>query len=389
MTRLGIYIQVPFCQTKCTYCNFHTGVVSAGRFAPYAEAVCREIRGHCELYRAAGVELPERVEKAVVDTVYVGGGTPSLLEPELLQGMMEAIQGTFAAELSEVTLEADPETVEAEKAAAWVRAGINRVSFGLQSFLDKELVAAGRMHRRADIYRAVPILREAGIRNISFDLIAGLAFQTKESWRESLEELGKLGPEHVSVYLLEVDEGSRLGKELLAGGARYSAGAVPSDDLMADFYEMACEFLEAAGYHHYEISNWAKPGFESKHNLKYWRREPYLGFGAGAHSFSGTQRWANAHDAAEYVGAIQAGRLPAEQLETVTRESALEEELFLGLRQLDGIDVGRIEREYGVALGMRFRPLESAGLVTRDGDVVRLAPAKLSVSNEVFVELMR
>ncbi len=159
------------------------------------------------------------------------------------------------------------------------------------------------------------ILREAGIQNISFDLIAGLAFQTKESWIESLEELGKLGPEHVSVYLLEVDEGSRLGKELLAGGARYSAGAVPSDDLMADFYEMACEFLEAAGYHHYEISNWAKPGFESKHNLKYWRREPYLGFGAGAHSFSGTQRWANAHDAAEYVGAIQAGRLPAEQRE--------------------------------------------------------------------------
>jgi len=389
MTRQGIYIQVPFCQTKCTYCNFHTGVVSAGRFAPYAEAVCREIRGHRELYRAAGVELPERFEKAVVDTVYFGGGTPSLLEPELLQRMMEAIRGTFAAELSEVTLEADPETVEAEKAEAWVRAGINRVSFGLQSFSDKELAAAGRMHRRADIYRAVPILREAGIGNISFDLIAGLAFQTKESWRESLEGLGKLGPEHVSVYLLEVDEGSRLGKELLAGGARYSAGAVPGDDLMADFYEMACEFLEAAGYHHYEISNWAKPGFESKHNLKYWRREAYLGFGAGAHSFSGTQRWANAHDAAEYVGAIQAGRLPAEQVEGVTRESALEEELFLGLRQLDGIDVGRIEREYGVALGMRFRPLESAGLVMRDGDVVRLAPARLSVSNEVFVELMR
>ena len=389
MTRLGIYIQVPFCQTKCTYCNFHTGVVSAARFAPYAEAVCREVRGHRELYRASGVELPVGFEKAVVDTVYFGGGTPSLLDPQLLQRMMEAMRGTFAIELSEVTLEADPETVEVGKATAWVRAGINRVSFGLQSFSDKELVAAGRMHRRADIYRAVPILREAGIQNISFDLIAGLAFQTKESWIESLEELRKLGPEHVSVYLLEVDEGSRLGKELLAGGARYSAAAVPSEDLMAGFYEMACEFLGAAGYHHYEISNWAKSGFESKHNLKYWRREPYLGFGAGAHSFSGTERWANAHDAAEYVGALQAERLPAEQRETVTRESALEEELFLGLRQLDGIDVGRIEREYRVALGTRFEPLESAGLVTRDGDVVRLAPARLSVSNEVFVELMR
>lgn len=389
MTKVGIYVQVPFCQTKCTYCNFHTGVVSSGRFAPYVDAVCREIRGHRELYRAAGVELPPGFETAVVDTVYFGGGTPSLLEPDLLQRMMEAIRQTFAAELKEVTLEADPETVEAGKAAAWVRAGINRVSFGVQSFSDKELVASGRMHRRADIHRAVPILRDAGIRNISFDLIAGLPFQTEETWSESLLELEKLEPEHVSVYLLEVDEGSRLGKELLAGGKRYSAGAVPSDDDMADFYETACDVLEAAGYHHYEISNWAKPGFESKHNLKYWRREAYLGFGAGAHSFSGTQRWANAHDAAAYVGAIMAERLPLEQLEPVTRTSALEEELFLGLRQLDGIDLGRIEREYGVALGTRFSSLESAGLVMREGEVVRLAPAKLSISNEVFVELMK
>jgi oxygen-independent coproporphyrinogen-3 oxidase len=389
MNKLGIYVQVPFCQTKCTYCNFHTGVVPSGRFSPYAEAVCAEIRGHRELYRAAGVKLPEGFEKAVVDTVYVGGGTPSLLEPGLLQGMTEAIRETFAVELREVTLEADPETVEAEKAAAWVRAGINRVSFGAQSFSDKELIAAGRMHRRADIYRAAGILRESGIRNISFDLIAGLPFQTKRSWKESLEELGKLGPEHVSVYLLEVDEGSRLGKELLAGGVRYSAAAVPSDDEMADFYETACAFLADLGYHHYEISNWAKPGFESKHNLKYWRRTPYLGFGAGAHSFSGTERWANAHDAAEYVGAIQAARIPVEQREVVTRASALEEELFLGLRQLDGIDVARIEREYEVALGARFGPLESAGLVERSGDVVRLAPGKVSISNEVFVELMK
>ena len=387
--RLGIYVQVPFCQTKCTYCNFHTGVVSSARFWPYVAAVCREIRGHQELYRAARVGLAEGFENAVVDTVYIGGGTPSLLEPGLLLGMMEAIRGTFRTELSEVTLEADPETVEVEKAAAWVRAGISRVSFGLQSFSDKELAAAGRMHRRADIYRAVPILREAGIRNISFDLIAGLPYQSETSWKESLEELARLDPEHVSVYLLEVDEGSRLGKELLAGGARYSASAVPSDDEMAEFYETASAFLGAAGYQHYEISNWAKPGFRSSHNLKYWRREAYLGFGAGAHSFSGTARWANAHDAAEYLGAIAAGRIPVEQCEKVTRESALEEELFLGLRQLDGIDVARIEREYGVALGARIGPLESAGLVERDGNVLRLAPGKVSISNEVFVELMR
>jgi oxygen-independent coproporphyrinogen-3 oxidase len=405
MRKLGIYVQVPFCQTKCTYCNFHTGVVASSRFAPYVEAVCWEIRKHWELLKAAGVDWDGRLgrsgavplrrngeisgEDMVVDTVYIGGGTPSLLDSANLQNILDAIRSTLTAELAEVTLEADPETIEAEKAVAWVRAGINRVSFGLQSFSDKELVAAGRMHRRADIYRAVPILREAGIRNISFDLIAGLPHQTKESWRQSLEELAVLAPEHVSVYLLEIDEGSRLGKELLHGGGRYSAGAVPSEDEMADFYEMAQGVLRAAGYHHYEISNWAKPGFESRHNLKYWRREPYLGFGAGAHSFSGTERWANAHDAAGYVTAVQGGRLPVEQHETLTAESALEEELFLGLRQLDGIDVGRIEREYGTTLAGKLDPLALAGLVERDGDMVRLAPEKLSVSNEVFVELLR
>jgi oxygen-independent coproporphyrinogen-3 oxidase len=176
---------------------------------------------------------------------------------------------------------------------------------------------------------------------------------------------------------------------LLQGGGKYSAGAVPSEDEMAEFYETAQELLGAAGYHHYEISNWAKPGFESRHNLKYWRREAYLGFGAGAHSFSGTERWANAHDAAAYVTAVQGGRLPVEQHETLTAESALEEELFLGLRQLDGIDLARIERDYGVTLRARFDPLASAGFVKRDGSVVRLAPERLSVSNEVFVELMR
>jgi oxygen-independent coproporphyrinogen-3 oxidase len=389
MKKLGIYVQVPFCQTKCTYCNFHTGVVSEGRFAPYARAVCGEIREHRELCAAAGVNLPDSLSGAVVDTVYFGGGTPSLLEPGLLQNILEAVRESFAAEFVEVTLEADPETVTCEKAEAWVGAGINRVSFGVQSFVDGELAAAGRMHRRADIYRAEEILRAAGIGNISFDLIAGLPKQTGESWRESLGELVALSPEHVSVYLLEVDEGSRLGRELLSGGERYSAGAVPADDLMAEFYEEACAVLRAAGYHHYEISNWGKPAFESRHNLKYWRREAYLGFGAGAHSFSGTERWANAHDAAGYVAALEAGKLPVEQHEVLTAEGALEEELFLGLRQLDGIDLGKIEKEYGVTLASRFDPLALAGLVERDGSLVRLAEGRLSVSNEVFVELMR
>ena len=389
MPNLGIYIQVPFCQTRCTYCNFHTGVVSSGRFAPYAEAVSREIAGHRSLYDAAGVRLSLESDSRVVDTVYIGGGTPSLLDPMLLRSMVAAIRATFPCQWREVTLEADPETITPEKASAWAAAGVNRISFGVQSFVDSELAAAGRMHRRDDVYRAVPILRDAGIANISFDLIAGLPHQTGESWGHSLAELVSLEPEHVSVYLLEVDEGSRLGKEVLTGGSRYSATALPSDDDMAAFYEAAGQALAKAGYHHYEISNWAKPGFESAHNLKYWRREPYFGFGAGAHSFSGSQRWANAHDAAAYVHSISgANRLPIEQLESVTNAQALDEELFLGLRQLDGVDLKKIERAYGVELHGKIVPLEAAGLIERDGDTIRLAPGKLSISNEAFVHLL-
>ncbi len=239
---------------------------------------------------------------------------------------------------------------------------------GVQSFHDRELKAAGRMHRREDIFNAMRILRHAGFHNISADLIAGLPHQTDASWDDSVRELLALRPEHVSIYLMEIDEGSRLGLEVLNGGTRYSAAALPSDDAMAGFYERACERLADAGYVHYEISNWALPGFESRHNLKYWRREPYFGFGAGAHSFNGTQRWANAHDPASYAATISQGRFAVEQLETVTPEQALEEELFLGLRQLAGIDLAGIESKYGTSLGPRIEELRAQGLVEWNGD---------------------
>jgi len=387
--RLGIYIQVPFCQTKCTYCNFHTGVVSPARFAAYVSAVQTEIREYPERLAAAGATLPRSLAAATVDTVYFGGGTPSLLDPAQLSAMLETIRVTFSTAFSEVTLEADPETVDQPKAEAWAAAGISRISLGVQSFSDVELKAAGRMHRRRDVYPAVPILRAAGVASISFDLIAGLPHQTLEAWRNSLDELIQLGPEHVSIYLLEVDEESRLGSELLRGGTRYSASAVPTDEQMADFYDLARAQLSRAAYQQYEISNFAKPGFASRHNRKYWRREPYLGFGAGAHSFSGTQRWANAHDAAGYVQAVASGKIPLEQLEDISAGQALEEELFLGLRQLEGIDLARLERAYGTSLESRFTRLDQAGLVERYGSVVRLSPARLSISNEAFVELMR
>ena len=384
---LGIYIQVPFCQTKCTYCNFHTGVVSVEKYAPYAEAVPSEITNHRGLYAATGIPV-NPLENSVVDTVYFGGGTPSLLDPKHLQNILAKIRASFSCDWREVTLEADPETVTPEKAAAWASAGINRVSFGVQSFSDLELKSSGRMHRREDVYRAAPILRAAGIPNLSFDLIIGLAHQTPASWRNSLDELAGLKPEHVSIYMLEVDEGSRLGRELISLGTKYSAPAVPSDEQMADSYELACDVLASAGYEHYEISNWAKSGFASRHNLKYWRREPYLGFGAGAHSFSGTTRWANAHDAAQYVAAIESGKLPAEQIETVSTRQAHEEEVFLGLRQLAGINLDAIAAPYAHSLESKLASLESAGLIEREGSIVRLATKKLSISNEVFVELL-
>jgi oxygen-independent coproporphyrinogen-3 oxidase len=385
MTRLGIYVQVPFCQTKCTYCNFHTGVFSKELYSPYVRAVCREIAEFSRLLRENKIaDVPE----TVVDTVYFGGGTPSLLEPASLADIVEAIRNSFPSRFEEVTLEADPETISAEKAAAWREAGFNRISMGVQSFDDAELRAAGRMHRRAGVFQATKILRDAGFANLSFDLIAGLPHQADRSWRETVEHLLQLRPEHVSIYMMEIDEGSRLGLEVLQSGERYSAKALPSDDSMADFYEHGCRQLAAAGYRHYEISNWGLPGFESRHNLKYWRREPYFGFGAGAHSFNGSQRWANAHDPAAYAHSVLQGHFPVEQLESVTPGQALEEELFLGLRQLAGIDLGGIESKYGANLRPRVQELVAQGLVEWDGPRLRLAPERLAVSNEVFVHLL-
>lgn len=414
--KLGAYIQVPFCRTKCTYCNFHTGVFPQGMYAPYVDAVVREITEHRALHLASGVAQgksrsfgPENgplddklrelanagkndgraiLDAAIVDTVYIGGGTPSLLEAAALARIMDALRASFACALEEVTLEADPETITREKVEGWRAAGINRISLGSQSFNDKELSAAGRLHRREDIFAADKALRAAGIGNISFDLIAGLPHQTAESWLASVDELLALHPEHISIYMLEIDEGSRLGRESLAGGARYSALAIPEDDAIADFYEHACERLAAAGYEHYEISNWARPGLQSQHNLKYWKREPYFGFGAGAHSFDGAMRWANAHDPAEYTAALSSGRLPAEQLEAIGAQQSLDEELFLGLRLAEGIRVAELEARYYVPLEARLSGLMERGLIERYDGRVRLSPGRIAVSNEVFVELI-
>ncbi len=382
---LGVYIQVPFCQTRCTYCNFHTGVVSRDRYEPYANSICREI------------ESSDLANQPAVDTIYFGGGTPSLLDPALLARIMDTLRRVAHGRLNEATLEADPETVTPQKARAWLEAGFNRISLGAQSFDDRELQSAGRLHGREDVYRAVEFLRAAGIRNISMDVIAGLPHQTGESWESSVAQLGRILPEHVSIYMLEVDEDSRLGAEILKGGSRYGAGAIPDDDTMADFYERAAEKLAAVGYDHYEISNWALPGHQSQHNLKYWRREPYLGIGAGAHSFDGLLRWANVHEPDRYVTLIERGSSAREQIETVFPPHALEEEFYLGLRRLEGIDFARIERDYSsepylrdrlAVLRERIHQLRSSGLLEGEGSQLRIAPDKLTVSSEILVQLL-
>lgn len=386
---VGVYVQVPFCQSKCSYCNFSTGVFRSDVYAPYVDAVCREILGYAGFYRDAGLTAWQQpTGRIAADTVYVGGGTPSLLDSADLSRILDAVRSAFGGEPGEITLEADPETITEEKARAWRAAGFNRISLGSQSFSDAELKAVGRRHRRADIYAAVERLSAAGLDNVSFDLIAGLPHQSSKSWHNSLDELLRLRPRHISIYLLELDEGSRLGRESLGGGLRYGIPALPGDDQAAEFYEQACERLAGKGYEHYEISNWALPGFRSRHNLKYWRREPYLGFGAGAHSFDGLERWANSHDPMGYAAALQQGRLLVEQRESLDARQALEEELFLGLRQLGGIDLDQIEQHYRVDLSERVRPLQIEGLVEMSQGRLRLAPSRLTVSNEVFVRLL-
>jgi len=382
----GVYIQVPFCQSKCTYCHFATGVFPRELMAPYVHAVATEIRNLEQTYSAASLALPS----GAPDTIYLGGGTPSLLPPEDVTRLLSAVRQAFPAssEWREITLEADPETVTPEKAAAWRAAGVNRVSLGAQSFSDAELRAAGRRHREQDTLGAVETLRAAHIAGLNLDLILGLAGQTAASWRASLDKLLGLRPEHVSVYMFDVDGESRLGREMLEGGMRYGAQMVPGEEEQADWFDQACAHLSAAGYQHYEISNWALPGHRAVHNSKYWIRSPYFGFGSGAHSFNGRERWANAHDPAAYVQAIRAGTLPVEQRHSVTPQMALEEEVFLGLRLLDGINLSRIEARYGVNLRARLPRLMEAGAVAVEGDILRLIPARLAVSNEIMAELL-
>jgi oxygen-independent coproporphyrinogen-3 oxidase len=361
----GIYISWPFCAQKCTYCNFASGVFTRELEAQYADALLGEIATHQWQW------TPE--------TLFIGGGTPSAMGPDLVSRILRSLPG---APWREATIEAAPGSLTIEKVVAWQAAGINRVSLGVQSFVKPELARTGRRHDAEVVARDVALLRACGIANINIDLIAGLPGQTGESWLASLAAIARLDVPHVSVYMLEVDEDSRLGAEILLGGKRYGAGDVPSEDRIADFYETAVAELARLGIHRYEISNFARPGAESLHNMKYWRREPYAGFGADAHSFDGHRRWQNAESARDYVAQFQSGQSP--RLD-VTAPDPGEEKFFVGLRLSGGVETNAEDwRRFGPA----FERFLSLGVMERSGSRLRLTPRGVMVSNEIFQEFL-
>jgi putative oxygen-independent coproporphyrinogen III oxidase len=381
---LGIYISVPFCRSKCTYCNFASGVFSAGQMGRYVERIGEDIRWMRDHADQLGVEIPD-----AVDSIYLGGGTPSLLQPEELKKLFFALRQEFKIlPKAEVTVECAPGTLTDPVIQALVTRGVNRVSLGVQSFVDQEAASVARLHTREKTLDDIARLRKAGISNINVDLIAGLPHQTRDSWEYSLEQAIASGVPHVSVYMLEVDEDSRLGRELIAGGTKYHAHFVPDDDLTAEFYETACERLNAAGIEQYEISNFAREGFESRHNLKYWTRQPYLGFGLDAHSMlPATSREAESVRLAttdDYDRFFVAADFKAS---VVSQEQALEESFFLGLRLNRGVDMGRLGEEFGEAAdkyGAAIRELVTEGLLRQSGANLSLTPRGRLLSNEVF-----
>lgn len=362
----GVYISFPFCQQKCTFCNFASGVMPRELESSYLNGLEAEIEQHQWRW------TPE--------TVYLGGGTPSRIEPAALDRLLSRIPG---APWREATIEAAPGSFDFTAAERWRNAGINRVSLGVQSFVARELARTGRKHRAETVEEDVRVLRRAGISNHNIDLIAGLPGQTRKSWNESLEWIERIEPAHVSVYMLEVDEDSRLGLEILNHGSKYGAADAPSDDLTAELYETAVERLRGMGIDRYEISNFARRGLESAHNLKYWLLEPYVGFGADAHSFDDGLRWQNVESASEYDERMKAGLSP--RSETVKAHPE-EERFFVGLRLTRGI---RPEPEEWRRYEQPIRRFVDEGLLEVNDGALRLTSTGVLLSNEVFGEFIQ
>lgn len=402
----GMYISVPFCKAKCTFCNFASGVFAPDRMEAYVQRICREMREAKTSATRMGATLPREI-----DTLYFGGGTPSLLSAAQFRQIFEHLRGEFdLATDAEITLECAPGQLADETLAELLKQGTTRISFGVQSFVDKESAAVGRLHTEQQCNAEIIRLRAAGISEINLDLIAGLPHQTSQSWQYSVEQAIASNVPHVSVYMLEVDEESRLGKEMLEQGIRYSAAAVPSDDDTAEWYQQACAILDAAGLHQYEISNFARRGHRSRHNLKYWNRRPYLGFGLDAHSMlstaAGAVRFANTSDLDTYLNNVAVtapsalkllppgneGSENNPKIDVISNTEAFEESLFLGLRLNEGVSLSALRSQFGEAMLHSAMPslleVRDAGLLELNPERMRLTAQGRLASNEVFSRLL-
>ena len=389
----GLYLSVPFCRTKCSYCNFASDVFSRAVFGRYVDRACSDIEHATEIAAQMGTGFDP-----AIDSIYLGGGTPTVLDGTHLRRLFVTISQNFRLRRdAEITVECAPGTLPGAMVESLQACGVNRVSLGVQSFVDLEAASVGRLHKRQTVEEDISHLRAAGIANINVDLIAGLPHQTAETWEVSLAVLVDSGVPHASVYMLEVDQDSRLGRELIAGGTKYHAHFVPDEDLTADLYIAACERLGAAGIEQYEISNFAREGRESRHNLKYWTRQPYLGFGVDAHSMLRatrdrelsaapgrleTIRFSTPDSLESYLAAAPLSRT------AISSQSALEEAFFLGLRLVRGVNLAEIAAEFGPPAAAGFSrtiaEFVNHGLLEVEGDVVRLTPRGRLLSNEVF-----
>jgi oxygen-independent coproporphyrinogen-3 oxidase len=374
MSRAGIYIHIPFCRSRCSYCDFATGAYDPALAGAYVDAVASEIAAFC---------LPEALRE--VETIYFGGGTPSLLTPSQVAHVLQAVQARFhVTSAVEITMEMNPGTLAPATLCEYRRLGVNRASFGAQTFDDRELRQLGRTHTAQDVRQTIQHLREAGFDNVSFDLIAGLPRQTLMGWERNLSEALALRPEHLSFYLLEVHEGTPLADQIRSGRQPR-----PDDDLAAEMYRLMLEKASAAGYEHYEISNLCLPGFESRHNSKYWLGEPVYGFGCSAHSYDGNlTRWANERDAARYVELIEAGGIAVVETTKLDEHEAAAEAVFLGLRLMRGISLNEHRARFGEDLRAKHAPdlarLNEAGLIELNDNLMKLTRTGALLSNEVF-----
>ncbi|HXM35478.1 MAG TPA: radical SAM family heme chaperone HemW [Pyrinomonadaceae bacterium] len=380
MKDAGIYIHIPFCRSRCSYCDFATGMYQPALAERYVHSVVKEISNWQEVNT-----------NGPLDTIFFGGGTPSLLSPTQVDSILRAVRSRFELIAgAEITLEINPgdcgttPTDRLETLSELRRLGINRASFGAQTFDDHELRHLGRTHTSADIQRTFRELREVGFDNINFDLIAGLPGQRLGTWSRNLDQALALRPEHLSLYLLEVHEGTPLADQIRRGQR-----PKPDDDLAAEMYQVMIERLCAAGYEHYEISNFCRPGFAARHNTKYWTGLPYYGFGCSAHSYDGEfRRWANERDVTRYADAIDCGDSVVVERTVLSESEVRAESVFLGMRMMRGINVQSYQARFGADPREVYRDdlarFREAGLVEFDGELIRLTRDGALLSNEVF-----